>query len=229
MNGGTLFGGAAAKPTGLFGGTTTSTGLFGSSNFGTGTGGGFGATSNTGFGGLNFGGGGLGNLMSGAQPTAVSSNVSDQIQLLTVLPYGDSPLYKHLRPATGKTEDLLKPSVVPQKPNADSSGFKVSTQINNIVTRKAHLAVALEPAKKSLFDKDYDDVNKVLNQQKASPRYLKLKPKSMLNKGKISADSSADQTSVSVDNTNKENIGNNSTYTVDTPYTPPTDINSFTK
>ncbi|XP_065225044.1 nuclear pore complex protein Nup98-Nup96 isoform X2 [Planococcus citri] len=227
LNGGSLFGSTAAKPTGLFGSAAPSTGLFGSTNFGTGTGGGFGTSSNTGFGGLNFSSTGLGNL-GGAQPTAASSNVTDQIQLLTVLPYGDSPLYKHLRPATGKTEDLLKPSVVPQKPNADSSSYKVSTQINNIVARKAHTATALEPAKKSLFDKDYEDVNKVLSQQKSSPRYLKLKPKSMLNKGKLSSDTTTDQTSLSVDNTNKENLGaGNSTYTVDTPYSPPTNMSSF--
>lgn len=231
LGGGSLFGNTASKPTGLFGNTTTSTGLFGSSGFG--SSGGFGATNNNTFGGLNFGSGTLNTGLGGSQPNASasssSSNVSDQIQLLTVLPYGDSPLYKDLRPATGKTENLLKPSVVPQKPNADNSNFKVSTQINNIVTRKAH--TALEPSKKSLFDKVYDDVNQVLSQQRASPRYLKLRPKSILNKTKIlSGDENGhEQTPVSTENTNKENGENGSTFTVSSPYSPSTEVKSFSK
>lgn len=226
LNGGSLFGNTASKPAGLFGNTNTSTGLFGSSGFG--SGGGFGASGSTGFGGLNFGGGSMTSTLGSSQPNAASSNFSDQVQLLTALPYGDSPLYKDLRPAYGKTEDLLKPSVVPQKPNADNSNFKVSTQINNLVTRKAHSA--LEPSKKSLFDKVYDDVNKVLNQQRASPRYLKLRPKSILNKSKVlSSEANSDPTSVSTENTNRENTETGSTYTLDSPYSPPTDINSFSK
>lgn len=101
---------------------------------------------------------------------------------------------------------MLKPSVVVQKPSSDSDNYKVSTQINNIVARKAHSFV--EPGKKSLFDKIDDEVtDNSFNQQRQNPRYLKLKPKSVINKAKVAAkgpEKMSDATYV-VEDADKEN------------------------
>lgn len=202
-----LFGNNAAKPTGgLFSNTgASSTGLFSGSGFGTNTG--LGGSAITGFGmNTTFGGGSSG--LNVLQNSAGASNFGDQIQILSAIPYGNSPLYKHLRFSSGKTDNLLKPSVVVQKPNGDSDSYKVSTQINNIVTRKAHSFI--EPAKKSLFDKIDDEVivtDNSFNQQRQNPRYLKLKPKSIINKEKVNAkgaDKAPDST-YTIEEADKEN------------------------
>lgn len=184
LNSGSLFGNSATKPSGgLFSNTGVSSGtLFNTGGFG--TTGGFGSGTNTNFGGLNFGSSMFNTGTVSALQNVSTGNVCDQIQVLSVIPYGNSPLYKHLRTTSGKTDELLKPAVMPQKLNVDSNNYKVSTQINNIVTRKAHSF--MEPSKKSLFEIIEEEVaERLQNQQRQSPRYLKLKPKSVLNKTKI--------------------------------------------
>lgn len=210
-NGGSsLFGTAANKPTSLFGGNnTSSTGGFGVGTGGFGSGGG-----TTGFMGLNFGSGngGFGANTNAAAQNAPVPNVCDQIQILSVIPYGNSSLYKHLRPSLGKSDDQSKSSVVPQKPPGDNSNFKISTQINNIVNRKAYSA--LEPSKKSLFDKIDDEFSeKSVGQQRSSPRYLKLKPKAMIKtKPVLKDDSKVKGISTMNEETNKENINSSATF-----------------
>lgn len=229
-NGGnTLFGNTVNKPTSLFGGTNTSS----SSMFGGGAGVGFGSNSGFGSGGgttgfcQNFGSGsgGFGGNANAPAQNAPVPNVCDQIQILSVIPYGNSSLYKHVRPSSlGKSDDLSKSSVMPQKPTGDSSNFKISTQINNIVNRRAYSA--LEPSKKSLFDKMDDEFSeKSVGQQRSSPRYLKLKPKTMIKTKPVAKDDSKGKgISTLNEETNKENI--NSFASLNSTTTSPKNDNS---
>lgn len=177
---------------------------------------------------MNLGNNSFGNNLNASQNTH-GSNVCDQIQVLSVIPYGNSSLYKHLKFSNFKNENILKQSVVPQKPSSENNGYKISTQINNIVVRKAHSI--LEFSKKSLFDKIGEEFNeKTLNQQRSSPRYLKLKPKAILNKSKlVEKDNNSGSGSGAPDssiNSNKENIDFCSTSRVNN-HSVQEDTNSF--
>ncbi len=202
--GGGGVGGTVAKPTSLFGGNANSSpGLFGS---GFSSSGGFGGSNGSGtsvngsgFAGLPFGvntvsggGGGVSNFLTTLPSNVNGSGICDQIQVLSVIPYGNSSLYKHAR-CTGssglKTDDQCKSAAtitLQKPPNGEGSSFKISTRINNFIVRKAH--AALEPSKKSLFGEIVDEFDeKTSSQHKSSPRFLTLKPKGILQKTKTDA------------------------------------------
>ncbi|XP_026470889.1 nuclear pore complex protein Nup98-Nup96-like [Ctenocephalides felis] len=166
-----LFGGTntAAKPGGLFGTTNpSSTGLFGSTNtFGTNN-----TLTNT----------GLGNTTLGTQQSSSNTSIPIHQQMILISqPFGDSPLFKNLAPASGKVEELLRPTnPTAQKAVLDNPKFKLSTGRDANVKIKP-LSWTANP-KKTLFDglEEYDPSIEVFS-LKPNPKRLVLTNKSSNN------------------------------------------------
>ncbi|KAG8036803.1 hypothetical protein G9C98_004125 [Cotesia typhae] len=167
-----LFG--APKPGGLFGNTNTGTTFNSSGTFG-GTGG-FGTNTNTNTGlGLNLLGGGVNTNQ--AQQNSSSVPVHQQILALVSTPFGDSPLLKNLLPASGKSEELIKPANAASK-TLNGSQFKVSTS-NNSPKVKARVVTPVQLSKKSLFDGLEEEDPTLLEafQPRPNAKRLVLRPK----------------------------------------------------
>lgn len=180
-----IFGNAtAAKPAGgsLFGNTTA--GNFGAGGFGTGTST-FGSGSNTTFGNSSgFGNSFASNSGLSSAPPAGNVGYMERLQMLTALPYGDSPVFKRIFP-TDKKSDVKTASKSPDNINDDvgiaksNVNYRVSPKVNNLIKRipveyKHH-------HKKCLFDGLDDPNERNLFVQRSSPRHLILKPKPVEN------------------------------------------------
>ncbi|KAK0182886.1 hypothetical protein PV327_000973 [Microctonus hyperodae] len=136
-----------SKPGGLFGNTTTGTGFNNTGAFG--TTGGFGTNTNTMSGlGMNFMGNGV--STNQIQQNSSSVPVHQQILALVSTPFGDSPLLKNLLPASGKTEELLKPANSIGK-TINGAQYKIATT-NNSPKIKARVVTPVQLSKKSLFE-----------------------------------------------------------------------------
>ncbi|XP_012280499.1 nuclear pore complex protein Nup98-Nup96 [Orussus abietinus] len=171
--GNTLFG--QTKSGGLFGsgGTSTfnNTGGFAPSN-------GFGTNTSTvpGFG-TSLLGGGTG--MSQTQQNSGSVPVHQQILALVAAPFGDSPLLRNLLPASGKAEELLKPSTTASK-SSSSPQFKVSTNSKPAKMKTIAISVA-QYSKKSIFEGlEEEDISLVdAFQPRSNAKRLVLRPKAI--------------------------------------------------
>ncbi|XP_003699361.2 nuclear pore complex protein Nup98-96 isoform X2 [Megachile rotundata] len=171
--GNTLFG--QQKPGGLFGNTGSNTTFnsstsFGSSTFGTG---------------LNVGSGiGMGLVGTGTANNQVKSSgtvpVHQQILALVSAPFGDSPLLKNLLPASGKTEELLKPANTPSK-IINGAQYKVTAD-NKSPKIKAKVVTPAQLSKKSMFEglEDEDPLSEAF-QPRPNAKRLVLRPKSISN------------------------------------------------
>lgn len=165
-SGSTLF--AQQKPGGLFGNTGNNAtfntaGTFGSSTFGTNT---------------NIGTGiGTGLLGAGSNINQTKSSgtvpVHQQILALVSAPFGDSPLLKNLLPASGKTEELLKPANAPSK-LLNGPQYKVTAD-----NKSPKIKVTF---KKSIFEglEEEDPLSEAF-QPRPNAKRLVLRPKSILN------------------------------------------------
>lgn len=138
---------STSKPS-LFNNPGSST-TFQSTPFG-GTGG-FGLGGNTAptLGGLYGNTGGLGG--SSVQQSASSVPVHQQILALVSAPFGDSPLLKNLLPASGKTDQLLKPTNANVVKNQNSLSYKVASN-KNVNRIKPKLISTATVSKKSIFE-----------------------------------------------------------------------------
>ncbi|XP_057338404.1 nuclear pore complex protein Nup98-Nup96 [Microplitis mediator] len=167
-----LFG--APKPGGLFGNTATGTTFNSSGTFG--APGAFGTNTNTNTGlGLNLLGGGVNTNQ--VQQNSSSVPVHQQILALVSTPFGDSPLLKNLLPASGKSEELIKPANAASK-TLNGSQFKVSTS-NNSPKVKARVVTPVQLSKKSLFDGLEEEDPTLLEafQPRPNAKRLVLRPK----------------------------------------------------
>ncbi|XP_077255171.1 nuclear pore complex protein Nup98-96 isoform X1 [Temnothorax americanus] len=172
--GSSLFG--QQKPGSLFGNTGNNTtfnnpGTFGSSTFGTSSN----MMSGTGVGLLN------GGAVSNQAKTNGSVPVHQQILALVSAPFGDSPLLKNLLPASGKTEELLKPTN-PASKVLNSPQYRVTAN-NKSPKIKARVVSSAQLSKKSLFDglEEEDPVITEAFQPRPSAKRLVLRPKSATN------------------------------------------------
>ncbi|XP_011861839.1 PREDICTED: nuclear pore complex protein Nup98-Nup96 isoform X3 [Vollenhovia emeryi] len=172
--GSSLFG--QQKPGSLFGNTGNNTtfnnpGTFGSSTFGTGSN----MMSGTGVGLLN------GGVASNHTKTNGSVPVHQQILALVSAPFGDSPLLKNLLPASGKTDELLKPTN-PAAKVLNSPQYRVTAN-NKSPKIKARVVSSVQLSKKSLFDglEEEDPVITEAFQPRPSAKRLVLRPKSATN------------------------------------------------
>lgn len=164
----TLFG--QNKPGGLFGNTAAPAtgGLFGST---------FGQT-NT-LGGLGQNTMGLGQGL-GMQQQQVP--IHQQILAMTTSPYGDNPIFKDLKPASGLSEDALRPTnPAAQKAILESSSsnqFKVTPNVSNGLKVKP---IQTSLSKKSLFGglEEFDSSVEESFCLKPNAKRLVLKPKSV--------------------------------------------------
>ncbi|PNF16103.1 Nuclear pore complex protein Nup98-Nup96 [Cryptotermes secundus] len=170
-----MFGNTANKPN-MFGG---STGVFNTGGFG------IGSTFPTGTGlGTSVGLGGN-PLLGGAGTNPVtnqqgSGTVHQQILALASMPFGDSPLFRNLLPATGKTDELLKPTnPAAQKAAVSNNHFKVSPR-ENVKIKVKPLGVS-SLSKKSLFEGLEEPDPTLLDtfQPRSSTKRLMLKPKAV--------------------------------------------------
>ncbi|KYN31615.1 Nuclear pore complex protein Nup98-Nup96 [Trachymyrmex septentrionalis] len=157
---GSLFGNAGNNT------TFNTSGTFGSSTFGT--------TSNM------ISGTGMSSLSGGvANQTKTNGSVPVHQQILALVsaPFGDSPLLKNLLPASGKTEELLKPTN-PASKVLNSPQYKVT--VNNKSPKiKARVVNSTQLSKKSLFDglEEEDPVITEAFQPRPSAKRLVLRPK----------------------------------------------------
>ncbi|XP_043261339.1 nuclear pore complex protein Nup98-Nup96 isoform X2 [Colletes gigas] len=172
-SGSTLFG--QQKPVSLFGNTGTNTAFNSSVPFGSSS---FGNNSNVGA------GIGMGLLGAGAMNNQMKSTgtvpVHQQILALVSAPFGDSPLLKNLLPASGKTEELLKPANAPSKilngpqykVTADSKSPKIKTKV----------VTPAQLSKKSMFEglEEEDPLSEAF-QPRPNAKRLVLRPKSITN------------------------------------------------
>ncbi|XP_012217704.1 nuclear pore complex protein Nup98-Nup96 isoform X3 [Linepithema humile] len=172
--GSSLFG--QQKPGSLFGNTGNNTtfnnpGTFGSSNFGINSN----MMSGTGMGLIS------GGVASNQTKTNNSVPVHQQILALVSAPFGDSPLLKNLLPASGKTEELLKPTN-PTSKALNSPQYRVITN-NKSPKLKARVVSSTQLSKKSLFDglEEDDSVLTEAFQPRPSAKRLVLRPKSTTN------------------------------------------------
>ncbi|KAL6257420.1 hypothetical protein P5V15_010992 [Pogonomyrmex californicus] len=172
--GSSLFG--QQKPGSLFGNTANNTtfnnpGTFGSSTFGTGSN----MMSGTGMGLLN------GGVASNQAKTNGSVPVHQQILALVSAPFGDSPLLKNLLPASGKAEELLKPTN-PTSKVLNSPQYRVTAN-NKSPKIKTRVVSSAQLSKKSLFDglEEEDPVITEAFQPRPSAKRLVLRPKSATN------------------------------------------------
>lgn len=173
-SGSSLFG--QQKPGSLFGNTGNNTtfnnpGTFGSSTFGTSSN----MMSGTGMGLLN------GGMVSNQTKTNGLVPVHQQILALVSAPFGDSPLLKNLLPASGKTEELLKPTN-PTSKVLNSPHYRVTTN-NKSPKIKAKVVSSVQLSKKSLFDglEEEDPVLTEAFQPRPNAKRLVLRPKSATN------------------------------------------------
>ncbi|XP_036147663.1 nuclear pore complex protein Nup98-Nup96 isoform X2 [Monomorium pharaonis] len=164
------------KPGSLFGNTGNNTtfnnpGSFGPSTFGTSSN----MISGTGIGLLN------GGMTSNQAKTNGSVPVHQQILALVSAPFGDSPLLKNLLPASGKTEELLKPTN-PASKVLNSPQYRVTAN-NKSPKIKARVVSSSQLSKKSLFDglEEEDPVITEAFQPRPSAKRLVLRPKSTIN------------------------------------------------
>lgn len=164
------------KPGSLFGNTGNNTtfnnpGTFGSSTFGTSSN----MMSGTGMSLLN------GGMTSNQTKTNGSVPVHQQILALVSAPFGDSPLLKNLLPASGKTEELLKPTN-PASKVLNSPQYRVTAN-NKSPKIKARVVSSAQLSKKSLFDglEEEDPVITEAFQPRPSAKRLVLRPKSASN------------------------------------------------
>ncbi|XP_014603478.1 PREDICTED: nuclear pore complex protein Nup98-Nup96 [Polistes canadensis] len=171
--GSTLFG--QQKPSGVFGNTGNTTfnnpGSFGGTSFAFGT-------NNT------MPGQGTG-LLSGLAPNQVKPSgnvpVHEQILALVSSPFGDSPLLKNLLPASGKTEELLKPTNAASR-MLNSPQYKVATS-NKSPKLKTRMVSNTQLSKKSLFEglEEEDPVLSEAFQPRPNAKRLVLRPKPITN------------------------------------------------
>lgn len=180
LGGGSFFGNTANKSTGLFGSANTGTSLFGSTGFGPtgtttfGTGAGTGLGTSLSLGSNSLMGGS--SFLSTVPNQATANPLNQHILALASLPFGDTPLFKNLLPATGKADELLKPTgSATQKTLLNGQNFKVSSQNNNRIKVRPLGTTAL--TKKSLFEGLEDEVPEGSNVARLNPRRLVLKPK----------------------------------------------------
>ncbi|KYM94718.1 Nuclear pore complex protein Nup98-Nup96 [Cyphomyrmex costatus] len=178
--GSSLFG--QQKPGSLFGNagnntTFNTSGTFGSSTFGTNSN----MISGTG---MNSLGGGfplsvtyLSFRVTNQTKTNGSVPVHQQILALVSAPFGDSPLLKNLLPASGKTEELLKPTN-PASKVLNSPQYRVTAN-NKSPKIKARVVSSTQLSKKSLFDglEEEDPVITEAFQPRPSAKRLVLRPK----------------------------------------------------
>lgn len=177
LGGQSLFGSTTNKPGGLFG---SGTGMFGSGS------GAFGTSSNFGL------GSGLGTTLgsfTGTTPLNQSQSqqgnvsVHEQILALASMPFGDTPLFRNLLPASSKSNDMSKPASpaphkIAQKSANISNQYKVSPRSTTKIRVKPVSATQL--SKKALFDGLDEDVPAQLENfspQRSTKRLvLKTKP-----------------------------------------------------
>ncbi|XP_026668597.1 nuclear pore complex protein Nup98-Nup96 isoform X2 [Ceratina calcarata] len=169
--GSTLFG--QQKTGGLFGNTGNNTNFNTSSSFGTST---FGNNANVGTG-LGMGLLGAGNT-NNQMKSSGTVPVHQQILALVSAPFGDSPLLKNLLPASGKTEELLKPANAPSK-MLNGTQYKVTAD-NKSPKIKAKVITPKQLSKKSLFEglEEEDPISEAF-QPRPNTKRLVLRPKSM--------------------------------------------------
>nr|XP_033206829.1 nuclear pore complex protein Nup98-Nup96 isoform X2 [Bombus vancouverensis nearcticus] len=172
-SGSTLFG--QQKSGGLFGNSGNNapfntSGTFGSSTFGNNT---------------NVGTGiGTGLLGAGNTTNQVKSSgtvpVHQQILALVSAPFGDSPLLKNLLPASGKTEELLKPANAPSK-LMNGQQYKVTAD-NKSPKIKTKVVTPAQLSKKSMFEglEEEDPLSEAF-QPRPNAKRLVLRPKSISN------------------------------------------------
>lgn len=172
--GSTLFG--QQKPGGVFGNTGNTTTFNNPGSFGTSFA--FGANSNT------MSGQGTG-LLNGLNTNQVKNSgtvpVHQQILALVSAPFGDSPLLKNLLPASGKTEELLKPTNAASK-IINSSQYKVTAN-NKSPKIKTRVISTDQLSKKSLFEglEEEDPVLSETFQPRPNAKRLVLRPKPITN------------------------------------------------
>ncbi|KAL0126104.1 hypothetical protein PUN28_004910 [Cardiocondyla obscurior] len=173
-SGSSLFG--QQKPGSLFGNpgnntTFNNSGAFGASTFGTNSN----MMSGTGMGLLN------GGVTSNQAKANGSVPVHQQILALVSAPFGDSPLLKNLLPASGKTEELLKPTN-PTSKVLNSPQYRVTAN-NKSPKIKTRVVSSTQLSKKSLFDglEEEDPVITEAFQPRPSAKRLVLRPKSATN------------------------------------------------
>ncbi|XP_032667417.1 nuclear pore complex protein Nup98-Nup96 isoform X2 [Odontomachus brunneus] len=214
LGGGTsLFG--QQKPGSLFGNTGSNTTFNNPGSFGTST---FGTNSNMMSG---IGAGLLNGGMASNQGKTDSVPVHQQILALVSAPFGNSPLLKNLLPASGKTEELLKP-INPTSKMLNSPQYKVTAN-NRCPKIKTRAVSTVQLSKKSLFDglEEEDPLLAEAFQPRPNAKRLVLRPKSATNSsiqsstenGAITKSSGPDDNRADVSNeysnsievTNKEN------------------------
>ncbi|XP_046478891.1 nuclear pore complex protein Nup98-Nup96 isoform X1 [Neodiprion pinetum] len=161
------------KPGGLFSTPGTNTNFNTTGNFGLGSN--FGANNNTMGSGLGTMGGGMGT--NPAQQNSGANQVHQQILALVSAPFGDSPLLKNLLPASGKTEDLLKPTNATTRA-LNSPQYKITTN-NSSPKIKARAVTNAQLSKKSLFEglEEEDPALQEAFQPRANAKRLVLRPK----------------------------------------------------
>ncbi|KYM75978.1 Nuclear pore complex protein Nup98-Nup96 [Atta colombica] len=166
--GSSLFGQKSGSLFGNAGNNTTfnTSGTFGSSTFGT--------TSNM------ISGTGMSSLSGGvANQTKTNGSVPVHQQILALVsaPFGDSPLLKNLLPASGKTEELLKPTN-PASKILNNPQYRVTAN-NKSPKIKARVVSSTQLSKKSLFDglEEEDPVITEAFQPRPSAKRLVLRPK----------------------------------------------------
>ncbi|XP_076167828.1 nuclear pore complex protein Nup98-96 isoform X2 [Ptiloglossa arizonensis] len=171
-SGSTLFG--QQKPGGLFGNTGNNTTFNTTASFGSST---FGTNSNMGT------GIGMGLLGAGAANNRTKNTgivpVHQQILALVSAPFGDSPLLKNLLPASGKTEELLKPANAPSK-ILNRPQYKLTT-VNKSPKIKAKVVTPAQLSKKSMFEglEEEDPLSEAF-QPRPNAKRLVLRPKSRI-------------------------------------------------
>ncbi|XP_053983481.1 nuclear pore complex protein Nup98-Nup96 isoform X4 [Hylaeus volcanicus] len=172
-SGSTLFG--QQKPGGLFGAPGTNTTFNTTASFGSST---FGTNSNMGTGmGMSLLGPGSANNQMKSTGTVP---VHQQILALVSAPFGDSPLLKNLLPASGKAEELLKPSNAPSK-ILNGPQYKVTAD-NKSPKIKAKVVTPAQLSKKSMFEGlDEEDPLSEAFQPRPNAKRLVLRPKSISN------------------------------------------------
>ncbi|XP_076242431.1 nuclear pore complex protein Nup98-96 isoform X2 [Calliopsis andreniformis] len=172
-SGSTLFG--QQKPGGLFGSTGNNATFNATSSFGSSS---FGTSSNMGAGlGMGLLGAGVTNNQTKSSGTVP---VHQQILALVSAPFGDSPLLKNLLPASGKTEELLKPANAPSK-ILNGPQYKVTAD-NKSPKIKAKVVTPAQLSKKSMFEglEEEDPLSEAF-QPRPNAKRLVLRPKSITN------------------------------------------------
>ncbi|XP_032457779.1 nuclear pore complex protein Nup98-Nup96 isoform X2 [Nasonia vitripennis] len=124
--------------------------------------------------GTNFFGAGL--LVNNLQQSSNLVPVHQQILALVSAPFGDSPLLKNLLPASGKSEQFLKPANTISK-SSNNLHYKILTSTNSSKP-KLKIVPSIALSKKSLFD-GLDEEDPLLEafQPRPNAKRLVLRPK----------------------------------------------------